>query len=114
MPEPAGLSTAGPTNGQVALGAEISLVASTENLNPVALVKVNLNLPPFSADPFKLARIGAGILNPGVESADAKLAEVKRIVAPVTVLSLKAVKSVYVTTPEAAAFVVVPPKVQVP
>ena len=40
MPEPAGLSTAGPTTGQLVIGAAILFVASTEKLNE-ALAHLN-------------------------------------------------------------------------
>ena len=91
----------------------MSLVASTEKLNPVALVKVNASRPPVRVAPAKFARIGAGILNPRIESTGVKVPEVKWMVAPVTAVVLKAVKSVKVALPETAAFALVPPKVQV-
>lgn len=88
---------------------------STEKLNPVGLVKEKVSLPPVvNMTPPKVDWMGAGMLNPGVESAAVKLPEVKWIVAPITVLVLKAFKSVKVAVPETAVFVVVPLKLQVP
>ena len=57
--------------------------------------------------------MGAVILNPGELVAAASPVEAKEMVAPVTALVLKAVKPAKVTVPETAAFVVVPPRVQV-
>ena len=112
MPEPAGLSITGPTRGQFALGAVISFVASIEKLNAAALVKETLNLPPLNATPLNFDRTGAGMLN-GELVTPVNPLEVKIMVAPVTELVLKAVKPAKVAVPLTAAFVIVPPKVQV-
>ena len=53
LPEPAGLSVAVPMNGQLAVGAAMLLVARTEKLKPVALVKIKVKLPPLNATPPK-------------------------------------------------------------
>ena len=113
MPEPAGLSTAVPTTGQLAFGAARLLVASTEKLNPVTLVKAKVSLPPLNLTPLKFDGRGAGILKADDVTPVSPL-ELKVMVAPVTAVGLVAVKPVKVAVPETAAFVVVPPIVQIP
>src|ERR1035438_8338488 len=99
--------------GQLAFGAVMTLVASTEKLNPVALVKENLSLPPVNVIPPKRGKTGAGILNPD-EVTPVRSVEVNETVAPVTAAVLNAVKPAKVAVPETAAFVVVPPIVHAP
>ena len=114
MPEPAGLSVAVPMNGQFVLGAVRLFVASTEKLNPVALVKEKVRLPlAVNMTPPKVGFIGAGMLKAELVTLFNPL-EVKVMVAPLTAVVPNAVKSVNLAVPDAAALVVVPPKVQVP
>ena len=63
MPEPAGLSVGLPMNGQLVIGMAMLLVASTEKLKPVALVKENINWLPLNVAPTNFDCIGAGMLN---------------------------------------------------
>src|ERR1700722_20325484 len=72
-------------------------VASTEKLNPVLLVKLNVNLPPTLAGAFNVEKTGAGILN--AELIALNVPQVNVMVAPLIALPLKAARLVYVVTP---------------
>ena len=96
------------------MGAVRSFVVSTEKLNPVALVKEKVSLPlAVNMTPPKVDLSGAGMLNDELV-APVKPVEVKEIVAPLTALVPNAVKLVNLAVPDAAVFVVVPPKAQLP
>jgi hypothetical protein len=96
------------------MGALRSFVVSTEKLKPVALVKEKVNLPlAVNMTPLKVDFIGLGMLNNELVTP-LKPAEVKEIVAPVTAFVPNAVKFVNLAVPDAAVFVVVPPKAQLP
>ena len=112
MPDPAGLSTAAPATGHVEIGAARLLVASTEKLKPVMLVKLKTNLPPEEDGLVRTEWIGAGMLK-GELVTPVNPLDANEIVALVIDVGANAVRSMNVLVPPTEFLVFVPPSVQV-